>query len=151
MRGKYTAEEINNLVAERIGMSFEELWKLFVADCTTMQVSGTILGKLSSLRSKYVVILITGNMDSFSRFTVPALHLDEYFDHINNSFFEGKLKDDEKGAVFAKYADTLRTALERCFLIDDSARACESFKALGGTAYRITPERNIMSYLEKMD
>src|SRR5271154_2261777 len=52
MRGVYTAEEINELVAEKIDIPFEELWKLFVRDCETMQVSKEILEKLSALRNK---------------------------------------------------------------------------------------------------
>ncbi|MEK7192785.1 MAG: hypothetical protein AAB682_01485 [Patescibacteria group bacterium] len=35
-----------------------------------------MLKKLEALRDKYVVVLITSNMDSFTRFTVPALSLD---------------------------------------------------------------------------
>ncbi len=150
MRGKYTAEEINQLVAEKIDMSFEKLWELFVLDCKTMEVSREILEKLSAIRDKYTVILITGNMDSFTRFTVPVLQLEKYFDYINNSFFETKLKDDDNGSLFTKYAKSLGVSLNKCILIDNSQKACESFRALGGTAYFITPEHGIMMYLENL-
>lgn len=147
MIGKYTAEEINQYVADCIGIPYDEFWKIFVRDCTTMQVSEDTLKKISSLRDTYTTILITGNMDSFTRFTVPALKLDTYFDHINNSFFEGKHKSDEQGAVFTSYADALRTPIQNCILIDDSLKNCETFTRLGGIAYQITPEKNIDQYL----
>lgn len=75
MKGKYTAEQVNEKIAQEIGMPYEEVWQLFVNDCSTMRVPQEILEQLSSLRSRYTVILMTGNMDSFSRFTVPALGL----------------------------------------------------------------------------
>ena len=83
MRGKKTSEEINVLVAKKINMPFTELWEIFVQDCTTMHVSIEILEKISSLQDKFRIILVTGNMDSFTRFTVPTLHLEDYFDYIN--------------------------------------------------------------------
>jgi FMN phosphatase YigB (HAD superfamily) len=149
MKGKYTAEEINHLLAEKMGVPYEELWALFVRDCETMQVSLEVLEDISSLRDRYTVILITGNMDSFTRFTVPALHLDQYFDYINNSFFAGKLKDDSKGAAFMEYAKSLGVSITDCFLIDNSLKACESFTDLGGTSYLITPERQVGYFLKR--
>lgn len=151
MRGTYTAEEINKFLAEKTGIPFEELWELFVQDCKTMQVSQEILDKLSTLRNKYTVILVTGNMDSFTRFTVPVLGLEKYFDHINNSFFERKFKDDNGGEVFTKYAEALNISLKNSILLDDSAKACKTFENLGGTAYLITPELSVNHFLERID
>ena len=148
MRGKNTAEEVNRLIAEKINMPFEELWGLFVRDCETMHISEKVLERLDALRDRYIVILITGNMDSFTRFTIPALKLDRYFDHINNSFFDGRFKTDRKGEIFTEYAEGIGVSLNDCVLIDDSAKTCEAFNALGGTAYLITPEQDIMHYLE---
>lgn len=147
MRGEYSAEEINHMVAEKLEMPYEELWQLFVKDCETMCVPEEILSRINSLREKYIVILTTGNMDSFSRFTVPALQLDKYFDHINNSFFAGKLKDDNKGELFQEYAKAFGVNLNDCFLIDNSPKACTTFEAMGGKALLITPENGIMDYL----
>ena len=100
MRGEHTAEEINHLVADHLKISFESLWEVFIKDCKSMHVEQRILDKLTVLRSEYILILITGNMDSFSRFTVPALQLEEYFDIISNSFDEKLLKTDNDGELF---------------------------------------------------
>ncbi len=150
MVGKQNAEEINRLLAEKIGMPFEDLWNLFVKDCSSMQIAPEVLEKILSLREKYAVILVTANMDSFTRFTVPALRLDQYFDHINNSFFEGRFKTDDKGALFLEYARTYKVPISDCHLIDDSEKACETFVALGGTAHQITPQANVSHYIDML-
>ena len=150
MKGKYTAEEVNTYLANELHIPFEELWNIFVEDCKTMQVSKEVLQKLDSLRSVYTVILITGNMDSFSRFTVPALQLDSYVDHINNSFFEGKFKSEDGGSLFMKYVDALGAPMHESVLIDDSAKICALFNQLGGKAYQVTADQDIMYHLEHL-
>ena len=150
MKGKYSAEEINKLVAEKLDIPYEELWDSFVAECKTMSVSKEVLNKISSLRSKYTVILVTGNMDSFSRFTVPALGLNRYFDHINNSFFAGKLKDESGGFAFTDYSKSFGVSMSDCILIDNSVKACEAFRNLGGTAHQIEAGFDIEYFLREL-
>jgi FMN phosphatase YigB (HAD superfamily) len=150
MRGKYTSEEINKILAEKLQIPYHKLWELFVNDCKTMRVSQEIINNLNHLKNKYIIILVTGNMDSFSRFTVPSLYLDKVFDHINNSFIEGKLKHENKGEIFVKYADKFNIPIQSCYLIDDSDKACKSFKDLGGTALQISPENDVFYYLRKL-
>ena len=150
MRGAYTAEEINQYVANGIGMPFDELWKTFEDDCKNMQVSKQTLEKLSSLREKYTVILTTVNTDSFSRYTVPALELEKYFDHISNSYFEKKLKTDTDGELFVEYAKKYDVSIEQCVVLDDSKEVCECFGRLGGKAYLVTKNLNVDQYLEQI-
>ena len=150
MLGEHTAEEINQIVSKSTGVPYEELWQLFVNDCETMQVSEKVLDKINQLRNKYTVILMTGNMDSFNRFTVPALHLDKYFDHINNSFFDRQFKDDNNGEKFIEYAKAFEVDIGECILIDNSSKTCELFSSLGGQSLLITPEQNINFYLDKI-
>ena len=151
MRGKYTAEQINQLVSEKIGIPFEQLWDIFVNDCRTTTVAKEFLEKLSDFREDYIVILITGNMDSFSRFTHPALNLEKYFDHISNSFYEGIHKTDNNGELFLKYANEYNVSLEKCIILDDSINVCNLFQKLGGKACLITPEQDVLYYLNKLN
>ncbi len=148
MRGKRTSEEVSQLIAEKTGISFDYLWNIFVQDCKTMHVSIDLLEKLDSLREKYIVILITGNMDSFGRFTKPALNLNNYFDHISNSFDEGLLKTDNKGEVFLRYCDKYGVPIEQCILFDDSKSVHKVFSELFGIAHLVSTERNLESHLE---
>lgn len=150
MLGEYTAEEINRRVAETYGIPYEELWSIFVKDCETMTISPAVLEKLRVLRNSYTTILMTVNMDSFSRFTVPALELDRHFDHISNSWEEKLHKSDDDGALFLRYADRLKTDMQSCVLIDDSPSNCEQFEKLGGKAYLVTPETGVEEYLERL-
>jgi FMN phosphatase YigB (HAD superfamily) len=150
MRGKYSAEEINHQLAPLIGMQFDDLWQLFVHDCETMYIDPSVLGAIHSLRTRYTTILITGNMDSFTRFTVPALSLDQYFDHINNSSVTGRLKTDEGGRVFIDHAQALNVPIAQCTLLDDSLETCQVFEKIGGRACVVSEDKPIMVRLEEL-
>ena len=150
MRGRYSAEEINQFVSEKTGMPFKKLWGIFVDDCKTMQVSKKLLERLHCLRSRYAVILITGNMDSFSRFTQPALMLENYFDCISNSFYENIHKKDNRGEIFLKYAERYNVPIQNCILFDDSEGVCKVFTELGGTAYLVDSDQNFFSQLKNL-
>lgn len=147
MTGECTAEEINRFVADELGIAYEEIWKVFVKDCQNMEVDTEALEILQSFRGEYRVVLITDNMDSLSRFTVPALNLGHYFDDIVNSFEAGKMKRDNEGELFANYASSHDVPLEECILIDDSESICELFQSLGGKVLRVTPEIGIIKHL----
>lgn len=150
MRGLHTAEAINRLVAAELELSYETVWRSFVADCRSMNVSASTLAKIAALRDRATVILATGNMDSFTRFTVPALRLDSAFDLISNSSDEGRLKTDDGGALFLDYAARFGVPIGRCVLIDDAADGCATFAALGGRALRVTPTHGVDHYLDEL-
>src|ERR1700733_12371849 len=128
MRGGHTAEEINAYVAQELAMPPADLWELFVNDCMNMEVNPGVLKKIGQLRSRYVTILVTANMDSFSRFTVPALQLEKYFDVISNSYHEGKHKADNEGELFREYAEKFGVPFSACVLIDDNQKALNVFE-----------------------
>lgn len=151
MLGKRTAEEINTILAKHVKVLPQDLWELFVYDCETMKVKQTTLDAINSLRTRYTTILITGNMDSFTRFTVPALELDTYFDYITNSADAGALKSDESGRQFLDVATSLSVSLNTCFLIDDSEKICDIFERLGGKSLLGSSENTINKYLSQLD
>lgn len=151
MLGKYTAEEINQFVCDKTGIPYADLWGMFVNDCATMRVPKELLSRLSAQREIFKTVLITGNMDSFSRFTVPELKLVNYFDCVSNSYDEGKHKTDNGGEIFVEYAEKYQVALTECILIDDSPGACSLFDALGGNSLLITSEKDIAFYLSKLE
>ncbi len=135
MRGKYSSEEINTLVAKETGLNYQYLWETFVHDCNTMTVRKELLELIHDLKNRFHVVLITGNMDCFNRFTVPSLRLFEYFDVIVNSYDEKILKTDDNGSSFIKY---VKGDIENAYLVEDSIKSCAIFKKLGGTAYTVT-------------
>ena len=135
MRGKYSSEEINARVAKETGLNYQYLWETFVYDCNTMTVRKELLELIYKLRIRFHVVLITGNMDCFSRFTVPSLLLNQYFDVIVNSYNEKQLKTDDDGSSFIKY---VKGDIGNAYLVEDSITSCAIFKKLGGTAYTVT-------------
>jgi FMN phosphatase YigB (HAD superfamily) len=147
MRSEYTSEEINELVAKETGLDYEYLWDAFVHDCKNMTVPAEILELIKRLRNKFHVVLMTGNMDCFSRFTIPALELDKYFDVIVNSFDEKRLKTDDNGLSFMKY---VKGNIQDAILIEDSERSCEVFKGLGGNACQVMNNDDTLMYLQNL-
>jgi len=133
MRGVYTAEEISQLVSDQTGIPYESLWSIFQKDCETMYVPADILQQIQILRNSFHVVLITGNMDSFTRFTLPALKLDRYFDAIVNSYDERQLKTDNAGETFLKYC---QGSIADAILVEDSQKSVDTFRELGGTAHQ---------------
>ncbi|MEK7498373.1 MAG: hypothetical protein AAB611_00750 [Patescibacteria group bacterium] len=141
MLGGYTSEEINSLLARKLKVSSEWLWQIFVNDCRSMNVSVQTLIDLATLEDRFKVILLTDNMDCFSRFTVPSLNLEHYFDRIINSHNKKRSKKD----MLPDLVDGKLT--KESFIIDDSSKVCNLFQELGGIACLITTERNIDHYI----
>ena len=147
MKGVYSSEDINRLISKRLNISFEKLWKVFVDDCTDMMVSRDSLNRIKKLKKDYKTILITDNMDCFTRFTVPALNLSSYFDSIVNSFENKKFKEYNEGEIFIQLADDAHTKIEDCILIDNSKTACATFSKLGGKSCFVTAETSLDYWL----
>lgn len=147
MRGVYTSEDINHFVSDKTGIVYERLWDVFVTGCKSMVVSPDILKQIDILRSRFYTVLITGNMDSFDRFTAPSLKLTEHFDIVVNSYAEGVLKFEDDGATFRKY---LRGNIHEAILIEDSQKSCDAFERLGGVVYQVSPEHSALSYLTQL-
>jgi len=147
MRGLYTSEEINSLVAAALEMPYSELWEIFVADCQSMHISPATLARIGHLRPIANTVLVTGNMDCFSRFTVPALLLDQHFDAVSNSY-KGRLKTDDGGALFMQYVEQFGASIEDCVVIDDSEEVCSTFARLGGTPLHVTASRTTDAILD---
>ncbi len=150
MRGMHTSEEVTAYVAEQTGIPYEELWETFVRDASTMAVEPRLLELISKLRTKYTTVLITVNMDSFDRFTAPALKLNQYFDEMVNSYNEKRFKTDDDGAMFTDIAKKFGADIATSILVDDSEKACAVFSQLGGTALRVTKEKPTLQHLEHL-
>ena len=115
-----------------------------------MTISSDTLNRIKKLRKNYETVLITDNMDCFTRFTVPAKKLASFFDSIVNSFENKKLKGYNDGEVFVQLADKTNTKIEDCILIDNSESVCAFFSKLGGKSCFVTSE-NTLDYWLKQD
>lgn len=151
MRGVHSSEHINQLISKELNIPFEKIWSVFSADCENMNVSSDVLGKIKNLSENYHTTLITDNMDCFTRFTVPALELNSYFDSIISSFDSKKLKSDNSGDIFLQVTDEQNSKIENSILMDNSKTACGTFSKLGGTACLVTPEKPLVFWLEDLE
>lgn len=150
MLGEHTSEEINKLVAEALGLDQQTIWETFVSDCESMRIEKNTLEKISSLREKYTTILATDNMDCFSRFTVPALNLEKYFDAIVNSHYEKASKNDDGGKLFLDVLERHNVPISESVLIDNSKPTCDIFEKLGGTSLFVTTEKPLTFWLQTL-
>jgi len=151
MKGKITSEKINKLISQKTGLSESELWQTFVSDCENMEIDSRILALIKKLREKYLIILVTGNMDCFTRFTVPALGLDRIFNLIINSADIGYLKDEHSGKIFI---DCLRqfniNDISNAYLLEDSKKVCDIFSQLGGRSMKVNNKEDTIKYLKTL-
>lgn len=150
MRGKKTAEEVNLFVADKLNIPYEHLWSLFVEDCKTLYIDKKDLELIDGLREKYIVVLMTNNMDTLMRFTVPALNLDVHFDLIVSSADRGILKHDENGKLFTDIIQELNGNIKDTILIDNSRKVCDLFEALGGKPLYVDKEKNLTYWLKTL-
>lgn len=150
MRGQYSAEEVNHYVSDKLAIPYDYLWDIFVNDCKAMAVSGELLETLRLLKDSYTLVLMTGNMDSFTRFTVPSLSLENYFHHISNSFYEQLHKTDKNGELFKLFAKKTGISLSDSLLIDDNTKCCEYFAKLGGEVYQTKSPTDTLNFLKRL-
>jgi FMN phosphatase YigB (HAD superfamily) len=151
MRGIHSSEHINQLISKELNIPFKEVWSIFVADCENMNIPVGVLNRIENLRKNYQTILITDNMDCFTRFTVPVLKLDSYFDSIVNSFDNKKLKNDNDGDIFLQVANERGSKIEESILMDNSKGVCNTFSKFGGATRLVTSEKPLAFWLENLE
>jgi len=150
MRGRLSSERIVEICSKDLSIPYDYLWRIFVEECKTMKVPKESLDRISSLRLSFYTVLITDNMDSFSRFTAPSLNLNRYFDIIANSADSGILKLDNDGFIFKTISAKLQSPLSVSILFDDSLKTCELFATLGGKSNLVTKSKDLLFYLKSL-
>jgi FMN phosphatase YigB (HAD superfamily) len=150
MTGGYTAEDINHIICERLGLDREMLWSAFLKGCEAMRADQASLDIIQSLKESFRFILITDNMDSFDRFVLPKMGLTSHFDKIFNSFNTKRLKSNRDGRAFTDAMNTCGLLPHQCVLIDDSPRTCDIFTKLGGRAYLVTERTPLFYWLARI-
>ncbi len=149
MIGKYTSEEIHEILKKEINIPYEELFAVFCEDCSNIDISEKILNKIQTLREFYSCILVTDNMDSFDRFTITHNpQLAASFDRIDNSYTMGRFKKSNNGRYFVEQVEERQTVMENCILIDDSKNNCTLFESIGGRAYATKTENDVLRVLD---
>jgi FMN phosphatase YigB (HAD superfamily) len=125
MKGKHVSEDIIKKVRHKVGISSKQMLQdLEFSSKTLKYIKNDIPRKIFLLKKfGYKVVLATDNMDAFSRWTVPALKLDELFDDILNSYHLGVLKNEtakNKSLFFDDYLKKNKIKKGQSILVDDS-------------------------------
>ncbi|MEK7175292.1 MAG: hypothetical protein AAB693_00600 [Patescibacteria group bacterium] len=151
MLGKLTTEEIHKRLGVELNIpdnEIAELQEIFIDECKNIDLSEKILNKLSELKQFYHLVLVTDNMDTFSRFTVPNnKQLTEIFDEIHDSYIRGKFKKTDDGELFKRVCANYNVPVEYGTLIDDSKNNCACFSKLGGRIYTPKSEEGVLNAL----
>lgn len=155
MRGKVTAEDIARLLGDRFGYSRETIFQDLKESCEAMRlVSDEVLPLVQKLRrSGMKCVIATDNMDTFTRFTVPALRLSEHFDGVLNSFDIGSLKFDTNGdsiPFFDEYTEKNDVKYKDAVLIDDCIDKSGVYKKLGFDILQISSPDDFVGRLRQL-
>lgn len=128
MLGKLSAEQVVESVASKTGLLSVELMGELKASCEKMEVLPGIVAAIQESRAAgHRVFVATDNMDTFSRWTRPALKLDEVFDGILNSadigFFKRDIDPYGRSLFFESSFRQFSIDPANAILIDDSANS----------------------------
>ncbi len=105
MRGEWDIEKVIAEIAHRTGLATKDLRIGLQESCERMELfSDSILPTIANLRKNNIkVVIATDNMDTFIRWTVPALNLESHFDGILDSYSLKALKRDKDAAGQSKF------------------------------------------------
>ncbi len=142
MRGVLTAEEAVEAICGKTDLGYSKVFNNLVSSSKQMVLNDIgLLAEVSKLRAKGIKVMIaTDNMDTFPRWTVPALKINDYFDGVIDSHTQKALKadfDGETSLFFNDYLQTNKASPEKMILIDDKADAVAVNKQASTSVYLI--------------
>jgi FMN phosphatase YigB (HAD superfamily) len=150
MLGAVAAEDVCTLAAGGLGLATADLLADLEHSCRSMELDDPAsVDTLRAIREQGTkVVLATDNMDTFCRWTVPAMRLRGIFDAILNSASLGALKGgllDGQSPFFGPWLSDHRIAPSEAVLVDDSPPA--SIAAIGLQTRRVEHPRKLASVL----
>lgn len=156
MRGTITVEEVIECMSKETLIDPTLIQSELELSCKNMSLCSTDLeGLIQDLRSKgSIVAIATDNMDTFRKYTVPSLKLNELFDDILISSELGILKDDKDPANSIKFFDDYLSqkglGYADAVLLDDSPDSSGKYARLGFERVLIDSPAKLLSTLNDM-
>jgi len=153
MKGELTSEDIVKKIANETNLEYKNVFDEFIKGCTLMEfVDDKVPNLIKKLKTKGIKIYIaSNNMDSFDRWTIPAMKLENIFDGIINSFPIKALKHDfdEKGTslFFDSVLKKEGMRPEETILIDDSEDKENRLTNFGMDYRRISDQKTLVDEL----
>lgn len=156
LRGQVSAEAAIARVAPAAAVDPVLALRGLAESCAGMTfLSPAMLAAVRRLRAQGIAVgIATDNMDTFTRWTVPALGLDRWFDPILNSADLGAVKGDPpdgsgRSPFFGAFLAGL-TPGTNVFLVDDSAEIAGVVEAAGITFCHVTASRDALAWLDRL-
>lgn len=156
MKGDLTTDEMMNIIAKDTKIDIDFVSNNFVKSCEQMVfVSKTIPDLIKKIRNKSIEVWIaTDNMDSFNKWTIPAMKLTDIFDGVINSFYKKALKLDfdnyGKSLFFEDFLKSKNINPKDTILIDDSEDKNGILSSWGINYKRINNESTLENILNEI-
>jgi FMN phosphatase YigB (HAD superfamily) len=153
MKGFLVSEHIAAEVAQVLRLDARNVQNELQYSCEAMTLyDPTVIASIQKLRKQGIkIILATDNMDTFERWTVPALKLNAMFDGIITSVSRGALKSeivDGYSPFFGHYLGQNGIAASEAVLIDDIPIE-EAISSLGMAFRHVTNPSVISTILDE--
>ncbi|HSX30938.1 MAG TPA: hypothetical protein VLE99_03410 [Candidatus Saccharimonadales bacterium] len=152
MRGDYTSRHVVGMLATQFSLDPTALHNELKASCQRMRfVDDDLPDKITRIRGQGTkVVIATDNMDTFTKWTAPALDLNSLVDGILSSYHLRALKADMHGLhspFFSDYLSTQSIDPTQAVLLDDGPHNAV-VTSLGMQFVHITPDRPIGAALD---
>ena len=149
MRGQLTSEDICGWLESEHGWPASRLMRELQQSCQSEGFTDpSVANLIARLRTRGSrIVIATDNMDTFNRWTIPAMDLSAHFDAILNSFDLGALKsdvaDNGRWPFFDQFMKNQGVSYKDCVLIDDSTNL-EPIANQFGLPYRRVAEHQLL-------
>lgn len=155
MRGLMSDRDVVEKIASHFNYSPEILLEDLAKSCRNMRlVSDEILHLVQKLRENGTICVIaTDNMDTFMKYTVPALRLGKYFDDFLVSFDNKMLKFDvENNTIpfFDGYLKKNNLTYEDVLLIDDCVDTSGVYDRLKFSIFQVFTSNDLVEKLRQL-
>ena len=154
MRGEYSTDDIMQILSPLVGLSTEVLKEELAISCSNQSfVDSFIPEYIKSIKNKGIkVVIATDNMDTFRKYTVPSMKLEELFDDFLISCELGVLKDDhgdESIPFFDDYLKHNNLKYQDSVLLDDCIDKTGVYDNLGLKIRQVTSPNVFINMLKE--
>lgn len=154
MRGEHTSEDVAKILSEDSGVDQEIILKELAESCKQMKyVADEIPELINKIKAKGIkAVIATDNMDTFERFTIPAMKLEELFDDFLISHSLRLLKGDlQENSIpfFDEYLNKHNLTYRDTVLLDDCIDETGTYDKLGLKIIQITSPEKLINVLKE--
>jgi FMN phosphatase YigB (HAD superfamily) len=156
MRGKFTAEEVSKLVSGKTKIDYKYIFDNLEKSAKTMIFGTTLIPKLiNALTAKGVKVYIaTDNMDTFTRWTVPAMRINKFFTGFYSSdkigFLKKDMDDHGRSKFFNKIIEHKSFDFTNSLFLDDNLKIADITTKLGMTFIGIKSTKHTEEVLKEI-